>query len=254
MRTRMKTCLGLLLSLAFWALPAAGLSQESWTANYRLEPGGRVSVTNVLGSIEVEGWDRNEVELTAVVTTMGEEAALGEVRIRVEPRSDSLEVRTLYRGQSEEPVSVDYHLRLPRQARLESLQTVNGDIVVRNVEGWVAARTLNGSIEESGIAGSVVASTVNGSIRVALRAMPGREGAVELETLNGSLDLLLPAQANADVDLSTVAGRIESGVVFEASGATSGTAVRTRLGRGGVRVRLRTVRGDIRVSEGEGVL
>lgn len=246
--------LGVLLLLIGAVGPAASRQAESWTARYPLPAGGQVAVTNVQGSIEVEGWDRDEVELTVLKTAEGEGARLAAVEIAVELGEDSLAVRTLYPSQSDQPVRVDYRLRVPRQLRLATLHTVNGDIRVRNLEGGIEARTLNGDIEQTGIAGSVVARTVNGDVSLALRTLPGPDGTVELETINGDLNLLLPPQANAELELSTVAGRIESELPLPASAAAGDAPRRARLGRGGLRVRLRTVRGIIRVGENEDAL
>jgi hypothetical protein len=245
---------GLLLALVA-VLPATATQTEQWTTDYPLPPGGRVSVANVQGSIWVEGWDRAEVELTVKKSAQGAGARLADVEIIVEPRADSLEVETYYGGGTDEPVTVDYCLRVPRQVRLEGLRTVNGDITVRNVEGFVEAQTLNGNVKQTGVAGSIRAHTVNGSVHVALRALPEAAGGLQLETINGDLRLLLPAAADADLELSTVAGRIESDLLAPTralAGDTSST--RARLGRGGVNIRLRTIRGNIEVAENNDLL
>ena len=242
--------------LAWAAMSAAAAPPQSWTARYPLPAGGQVAVANVQGSIEVEGWDRAEVELTVTTSGGGEEAGPGDVAIQVEPQGNSLRVRTLYPRETESPVQVDYRLRVPRQVRLQDLRTVSGDITVRNVEGPVEAHTLSGDIEQTGVAGSVLAQTVNGNVSVFLRALPepGDRGEVRLETINGDLYLLLPDQAEADLELSTVAGRIESEMLFLAGGPGDANTLRTRLGRGGTPVRLRTIRGDIHVAAGEDLL
>lgn len=245
--------LGLLLVLGLAQAPAATQAREIWRMRYALPAGSRVTVINVQGSIQVDGWDRAEVELTVIKAAGSPGASLADVDIAVEWRSDSLRVRTLYSGESDQPVTVDYRLRVPRQVRLEGLRTVNGDIVVQNLEGSVEARTLNGHIEQAGIAGSVVARTLNGNVRVALRALPEGAGTVQLESVNGDINLLLPAAADAELELSTVAGRIASDLLFSAASAPDDTAVRARLGRGGVSVRLRTIRGNIRVAENQDV-
>lgn len=254
MSNPLRVGLGSLLALALASLPAAGKSQEVWTASYPLSPGGRVVVTNVQGSIQVVGWEEAAVELKAVKNGSGAEALLSDASIVVQSKPDSLVVRTLYRGQSDDPVKVDYYLHVPRHVHLEELRTVNGNIVVRDVEGSVTARTLNGSIEEKGIAGSVVARTVNGSVRVALRALPDPEGTLKLDAINGDIYLSLPSDADVELEMSTVAGRMESARSFLAAGARGDDAVRTRLGRGGLHAFLRTIRGNIRVVEGEDVL
>ena len=229
---------------------AGSPDEKVWTATYPLKPGGRVQVANVQGSITVEGWDRAEVAITAVqrpATTEGGEPAVG-----VERGPDWISLRTLYPADGTEPVQLDYYLRVPRQVQLDELLTVNGRVRVRDIEGRVVARTLNGDIEQERIAGSVVARALNGSIRLALRALPGRGAELSLETVNGDLLVLVPPRADADLELSTVAGRVENQFVLPAS--DSGESVRrVRLGRGGPTVKLRTVRGNIRIGQNEDV-
>lgn len=244
---------GGLLLIAMAAVPATAKRMESWTAHFPLPVAGLVSVANVQGSIRVEGWDRAEVELTVKKTATGS-ASLDDVEVAVEPQGDWLHVQTLYQGDSDDSVVVDYCLRVPRQVHLKSLRTVNGDIVVRSVEGPIEAHTLNGNIDERGVAGNVTARTLNGSIYVALRALPEAPGALQLETINGDVQLLFPTGADADLVLNTVAGRIQSDLPFAARAVSGDTSARARLGRGGVPVRLRTVRGDIRLAENDDLL
>jgi DUF4097 and DUF4098 domain-containing protein YvlB len=205
----------------------------------------------VHGSILVEGWDRAEVEAVVTMHSQGPSDRLDGVEVAVEVRAGSVAFHTLYPGGLDEPVCVDYRLHVPRQVRLEQLGTLEGDIVVRDVEGAVKARSLHGSIEEVNVEGSVVARTLTGSILVSLRRLPDRQLPVRLEALNGDIDLLMPAQANADLELSTVAGRILGNYAFEASSVPGDSTRRTRLGEGGVRVELRTVRGNIRIGKSD---
>ncbi len=242
----LRPALGLVILLAATLGASAAPEEKVWSATYPLAPGGEVSVTNVQGSIVVEGWERAEVELTAVQTVA---AGSTEAGVGVERGTDRLAVRTLYPAENAEPVAVNYFLRVPRQTRLEGLLTVNGDIRVRAVEGHVSARTLNGNIEQEGGTGSVKARALNGHIRLAMRAVPGRNGELSLETVNGNIELLLPGRAEADLEMKTVAGRIASRILVSVSETPGDTALRARLGRGGAAVRLRTVRGDISVDE-----
>jgi len=124
------------------AIPAGASQQQSWSSRFPLQPGGTVRVENVQGDIAVEAWDRAEVEVSVIKTASGAGGHPEDVRIAVERGEGTLTLRTLYPGQSEEPVRVDYHLRVPRQVRLDHLQTVEGNITVRNLEGSVDARTL----------------------------------------------------------------------------------------------------------------
>jgi DUF4097 and DUF4098 domain-containing protein YvlB len=243
------------LGLGLAATPRASVAFDRlWTGRYTLPPGGRLAVENVHGALDVEGWDRAEVEVQVTKTAFGSGDRLDDVRIAVEVGRRSLTFRTLYPGDLDEPIQVNYRLRVPRQARLERLQTLEGDITVRDVEGVVDARSLDGDINQINVTGSVVARTVNGNIAVWLRAMPEGVGPLLLDTVNGNLELLMPSRPNADLELSTVAGRVESPYLLAVSSVPGDTTRRTRLGQGGVRVSLRTVRGNIRVGERDDLL
>jgi len=228
--------------------------QRSWVARYPLRPAGSVSVENVQGDVRVEAWDRAEVEVAVLKRALGPAANPDDVRIEVESDGRKLAVRATYPAPSEEPVRVDFRLRVPRQVQLERLRTVVGNIRVRDTEGLVDARTLNGNIEEINITGGVVARAINGSIAVFMRSLAEGAAPVEMETVNGNLYLGLPAEANADLQLSAVAGRIDGKYTFRVSDVPGDTWWRTTLGHGGAKVRLRTVRGDIHVAESDELL
>jgi hypothetical protein len=223
-----------------------------WVARYPLMAAGSVVVENIQGDIEIEGWDRAEVQVAVIKKAGGPGANPDDVD--VESQDHRLVLRTVYPGQSAESVRVDYRLRVPRQVCLERLRTVDGSIKVKQIEGSVDARTLNGNIEQLDVSGSVVARAINGNIAVSLRALPQPPGPVDLDTVNGCLLLSLPSEANADLQLSTVAGHVDSPYTFTVSDVPGDNTWRTRLGRGGTVVRLRTVRGDIRVMENEELL
>jgi hypothetical protein len=228
--------------------------QRTWVARYPLRPAGSVSVENVQGDVRVEAWDRAEVEVAVLKRALGPAANPDDVRIEVESNGSKLVVRATYPAPSEEPVRVDFRLRVPRQVQLERLRTVVGDIRVRGTEGPVDARTLNGNIEGMNITGGVVARAINGSIAVSLRSLAEGAAPVEMETVNGHLYLGLPAEANADLQVSAVAGRIDGKYTFKVSEVPGDTSLRTTLGHGGAKVRLRTVRGDIHVAESDELL
>jgi hypothetical protein len=233
----------------------AGIPAErAFVARYPLEPAGSVTIDNTQGDIIVAAWDRAEAEVAVIKQALGLTADPDDVQIDVAADGRSLSLRTLYPKQSEEPVRVTYRLRVPRQVRLERLRTVVGSVRVRDTEGALDARTLNGNIEGLNLTGSVMARAINGSIAVSLRALPEGAPRVKMETVNGHLYLGLPAEANADLQLRTVAGRIEGNYAFKVSEAPGDASWRTTLGQGGTQIYLRTVRGNIQVVESEELL
>jgi hypothetical protein len=86
--------------------------------------------------------------------------------------------------------------------------TVNGSVRVTRVSGQVRARTVNGDVTVDTRGGPVSAETVNGSVKVAM----GTTGTTDMRfrTVSGDIDITAPAPLNADVELSTLNGSIES--------------------------------------------
>jgi hypothetical protein len=233
---------------------AAKAAEQDWMGRFPLTAGGQVAVENIQGDVFVEGWDRAEVNVAVTKTALRPTRSLNEVKIAVEFNGRSLTLRTVYPKDLDEPVRVSYRLHVPRQVRLDHLRTLEGDIVVQDVEGAIDARTLNGDIIQENVAGSVVAHALTGDVAVSLRALPDAKAPLVLDTVNGNLNLLLPSHANADLELSTVAGRIEGSYAFNASAVPGDMTRHARVGHGGVRVSLRTIRGNIEVGERNDVL
>ena len=111
---------------------------ERFEQTYPLSSNGKVSVSNVNGSITIESWDRNEVKLEAVKTADSRES-LGSVKINIDSKSDYLKVESEYdqwKNRSEgmwknRKLEVQYRLWVPRTAILDEIETVNGSITSR---------------------------------------------------------------------------------------------------------------------------
>ena len=237
------------LTMLLGTLGTSYATERAWEREFPLPPAGRVSVENVHGAIWIEVWDQSKVEATVLMRSSGKTDRLDDVQVAVEARSGSLAFHTLYPGDLDVPVQVDYHLRVPRQAHLEQLSTLEGGIAVHDVEGPVSARSLHGDIEGVDLAGAVEARALTGNIRVSWRSLPCPTDRVKLETVSGDVILQLPPRADADLELATVAGHILGRYAFQASAVPGDATRRVHLGDGGVRIRLRTVRGDIQVAE-----
>jgi len=233
--------LALALCLGGWLRPAYG-AERVWEKKFELPPGGHVSVENVHGSVLVEGWDRSEVEATVAMRSDVPTDQLDDVQVAVETRSGGVAFHTLYPSSIETPIRVDYRLRVPRQVRLEELSTLDGDIVVHDVQGVIDARNLHGDIEGINVSGSIAAHALTGNILISLGASPDRRMPIQLATINGNVDLVMPTQADANLELSTVAGNIEGDYPFQVSSVPGDSTRRAQ-------VELRTVRGNIRVGQ-----
>jgi hypothetical protein len=139
--------------------------------------------------------------------------------------------------------SVELIVQVPRGTRFSGW-TVNGTVEAEGLASEVEAHTQNGAvrIETTGVAR---ASTVNGPIRAKIGAKSW-SGTVALESVNGRLEVELPADIGAELRADTVHGSVRVGPKMDGARVEE-NHVEGRLGKGGGELRLRTVNGPIEV-------
>src|SRR5215813_2296198 len=119
------TALAAFTIAAVWAAPSQAISKD-FKQSYPLAPGGTFELQNVNGTVEVEGWDRDTVEVRAVKTAKHRESDLERVSIEVDAKPNAISVSTRYPQDEGVEVSVEYTIHVPHNAHLERLGTVNG--------------------------------------------------------------------------------------------------------------------------------
>jgi Putative adhesin len=212
-----------------------------------LTAGGNFLLENVNGSVSVEGWDREEVEVSAVKVAKNETSDLSQVQIDVESEPGKVAVRTLYpKGEGAE-VAVEYRVHVPFHVLLGSVNTVNGSVIVKGVDGGGELKTVNGNVEVFDSAGRFSEKTTNGNLRLELRRLV-EGGPMKLETVNGSVILGLPQDVKANVSALSMNGELYSEFPSAAkSHAQAAHSFNGKLGAGGGNISVRTVNGGIRL-------
>ncbi|MGD1094979.1 MAG: DUF4097 family beta strand repeat-containing protein [Bryobacteraceae bacterium] len=105
--------------------------------------------------------------------------------------------------------SADVVMQVPRQTSLNLKSLNGGKILVENIAGEIDAENLNGSIEVTNASGAVVAHSQNGKITVSLnRVTPNKS--MSFVTMNGTVDVSLPADVKANLRMKTENGEIWS--------------------------------------------
>jgi DUF4097 and DUF4098 domain-containing protein YvlB len=131
--------------------------------------------------------------------------------------------------------------------QLDSIDLVNGDLVMTGVEGGVEADSVNGTIRAEGVAGDVILATVNGAIELDASTLGGGDE-LALDSVNGSIEVVLPASADASLDAETVNGAIHNDLGIEVrKGQYIGSSMHGTLGSGAGRLSIETVNGPISV-------
>jgi Toastrack DUF4097 len=241
---------GILLALAaVLCLALPGFADEQvFEQTYPLPSGGQFVLQNVNGSVRVEGWDRNEVDVRAVKTSQSDPRDLSLVKIQVESHPGEVDVHTLYPDGEDAEVAVEYVVHVPYRVLLHSIGTVNGSVSVHGVQGAGELRSVNGNVEVLDSSGRFSARTTNGNLHLELCSLTDDTAPMNLETVNGSVTLGLPSNASADLNVRNMNGDVSSDVPVTSTGMLPGArAFHGKLGHGGGPISLRTVNGGIRL-------
>ena len=239
------TALCVLLLAVVWVVPSFAISKE-FNQSYPLQPGGSVELQNVNGTVDVQGWDRNEIEVHAVKTAKHKESDLERVSIEVDAKPDAISITTRYPQNEGVEVAVEYTVHVPHGARIEHIGTVNGTLRIAGVDAVEDLHTVNGNIEVYEGGGNVHARTTNGNVHLELARVQDNNGSTA-ETTNGSILLAVPVDIQADLETRCLNGNFLSELPVTMEGSLRPREMHGRLGNGGAPIRLHTVNGGIRV-------
>jgi hypothetical protein len=218
-----------------------------------LSPGQTLTIRDVNGSVRVRTGDR----LAIRATKHADHGDPNAVAIKVEPRSDGIFVCVQYppnanrgcadrsvhvhSGNDDNDTTVDFDVTVPHGIVLDAA-TVNGSVDAIN-DGPADAVTVNGSVHVE--ARDVhVAKAVNGSVHV--RILDRGRGSLAAHTVNGRIEVLLPAGTGVELDAKTLNGGIDAeGVTVDHPRYGPGARARATLGDGARRLDLESVNGSI---------
>jgi DUF4097 and DUF4098 domain-containing protein YvlB len=235
--------------------------REDFQQTYPLSANGRLSLENLNGSVRIAAWDRDEVQVNAVKRAYRRER-LNEAKIEVNATADTLRIKTTYpdwnqtftdehKGRYNNPALVDYTITVPRNARLESIDLVNGSLELEGMAGDVKASSVNGRVTARGLAGEARLSTVNGNVEATFSRLDEAKP-ITLASVNGNVTIIIPSDANAVVRAGTVHGDISNEFGLNVQhGDYVGHELHGQLGAGGPRIKLGNVNGRILIKHAQ---
>jgi DUF4097 and DUF4098 domain-containing protein YvlB len=243
---------------ALAALPAGGSAQDfNW--NGSVANGRTVEIRGVNGNIKVLPSTGDRMSVTATKhSRRGDEAS---VTIKVIEHANGVTICTMYptpenakrenecvpggggsMSTRDNDVNVDYTVHVPSGAVLVA-HTVNGDVDAQGLGGDVEATTVNGSVDVV-TRGAARATTVNGSIRASMGSINADED-MRFSTVNGGIDLEVPASLNANISFSSLNGEIQTDFPVTVTSGFSKNKLSGKIGSGGRSLNMSTVNGDL---------
>ena len=237
---------------------AADIPAFEWQAE--MTPGQVLTVRAVSGSIVASLAPGTQARVTATNTGSGD---FSQLQIRQVDSSHGPLICVVYPGNQDTchsgstnirlaGLQVQFTISLPAGVLLET-SIVNGDIRVAGITAPVTLSTVNGRLDLTGI-GVIRGSTVNGSITATYDAFDWT-GKTSFTTVNGSIDLTLPAAAAASIHATTVFGSVFSDFPLQLQGSGlfcgPGRVLNGTLGAGGRDLDLAAVNGSIHIRKAQ---
>ena len=102
----------------------------------------------------------------------------------------------------------EFDIKVPRNTNLIVRTHAGGDIEIINVDGEIDVNSMNGEVRLTDISASAVVNTMNGEVRASFRQAPSKP--VSITSMNGEIDLLLPADTKANIRMRTHNGAIRT--------------------------------------------
>lgn len=227
---------------------------ERFEQIYSFNSNGRIELGNINGSITIEAWDSPQIKLEYVKVADDRER-LADVDVKIEAGQDNFRVKTDYVKQKNNwnrgKLYVEFRLMVPRNAVLDNVSSVNGNVKISDMTNKVEISAVNGNISAKNLSGELDISTVNGTINAELTQMKAGSK-VDLSTVNGTVNLYLPAYIDAVFSGSTVNGSIKTdfGLTVKKSKYGASSSLSGTLGSGNSTVNLSSVNGTIGVKQG----
>ncbi len=221
----------LVLSFSAFSQPKLLKQSTSKTQTTTFGVGGTLTVNGApQGSITIEGWSKNEIEITTEVEVQAEnEADLALVAsvngFVVDDTFNHIQIITV--GMHDKdfmkkkfkkfpkrllnlPWKIDYRVKVPQICDLE-INGGRGDLKISGVEGAMQLKALETNAELNLIGGTInaVFGAGNVNVRIINRSWRGRHLDIQLAT--GAINVQLPENLNAQIDASILkTGKIEN--------------------------------------------
>lgn len=207
--------------------------------NYKTETiefgvGGTISIIGAPnGSIKVEGWQKNAVEISAEVEMQAASEAdlaelakvngfvidndFGHIRITSVGTHDKSYMKRVAKKFPKNlltmPLKIDYVIKVPVYSDL-NIDGGRGDLNLSNVEGMIRINYLESNAKLNLIGGTVFATVGKGAVEVVIPNRSWRGRSADVQLASGTMSIQLPVNLNANLDAQILrVGQIENALI-----------------------------------------
>ena len=265
----------LIIAILLLAFTASAQLKRSTIKSDKLDfgVGGTITIQGApKGSITVEGWSKNEVEISAEiiveaatdadlermakVTGFQLDESTGRIGIISLGTHDKKYVKTVDKKFPKELMGnayrIDYVLKVPRYSDLQIDGGV-GDLTISNVEGILKINYLETNAKLDLVGGGVLAVFGKGDVDISIPSRSWRGRSADVQLASGTMSLNLPTGLNAEFDATILkTGTIEN--AFEGfkprvrKQEFTERSIAAKAGTGGVPLKFSVGEGTMKIS------
>ena len=201
------------------------------TDTAELGAGGTVTIVGAPnGSLTIEGWNKNEVEVSAEIEMQAATEAdlallatisgfvideqFGHIRIISIGTHDKNYLKRVAKkfpkNLLNSPLKIDYKVKVPRFCDLD-INSGKGDLKLSNVEGAMQIKAFESNATLDLIGGTINATFGSGNVDVKINSRSWRGRQATFQVATGTLNVQFPQNMNAEVDATVLRnGKIEN--------------------------------------------
>jgi len=147
-----------LIAIVLGILLAAPATAEEVNRTLDAASNGRVHISNIAGEVTVNGWSRDQVEVTGELGRNVEELIF-------ERDGNKVIIKVKVPKNGGRGIDSDLHIQVPQGSSLD-VSTVSADIDVKKVRGEQMLETVSGDVDTEGGESDVSAEAVSGDVTV----------------------------------------------------------------------------------------
>ena len=265
----------LILSANCFAQDAALLKRTVYkTDKLDFGVGGTVSIIGAPeGSIEIEGWQKNEVEISAEIelqaateadlATLAEinnfvlEESMGHLRIISVGTHDKQFMKRAAKKFPKHllglPFRIDYKIKVPAFCDLD-IDGGKGNFVLSKVDGTMKINFLNSNAKLDLVGGMLNATFGEGTVDISIPNRSWRGRFADVQLAKGDMNVALPLSLNAEIKATVLSdGKIENQYNYlkprERKDTFTDQLIVAKAGIGGVTLNFTVGSGNLKISE-----
>jgi hypothetical protein len=225
-----------LLAFFLIAVSAASAQTSVKRTTYKTDSldfgsGGTLEIKGApLGSIRVEGWNKNQVQIDAEIELKARteadldelakltgfvlEESIGRTAITSLGTHDKSYIKRVAKKFPKEllglPFRIDYVIKVPRYCDLQ-IDGGKGDLQVAGVDGVIKINFLDSNAKLELVGGAILATVGAGTVDVTIPTRSWRGRFADISLTSGTMNVNLPPSLNAEIDASVLrTGKIDN--------------------------------------------